>query len=261
MTYPRSTLGIGFWTSLDTKASHTPRTPETSRPVELTIESMSAECPRVPTKIGKEPFGTVEFIDIVRLARVGLIPVTLWMSATKSSAARCTPNQSSGETKTGAACWPLMTGKVSRLGWKVTQEGAPIDASTMSKLARSAERRDKARVPQSAILSSSQDSVWYNSSFLYLSGWSRKVLQGQLPSKKRINFGYGERLSFPWSFSSENKNPFSVVRVALSAVAYFYSWALVHLILTAGPSDVIRPTLSTVNRFKEARIQCKQASR
>lgn len=242
MTYPRSTSGIGFWTSLDTKASHAPRTPETSKPVELTIESMSAECPIVPTKIGRDPLGTVEFTGIVRLARVGLTPVTLWMSATKSPAARCTPGQSSGETKTGAACWPLITGKVSLLDWKATQEGAPIDPCTTSKLARSAKRRDKARVPWSAILSSSQDSVWYISSFLYylddLAKYFRdnyRLKRGSI-SATMNGKAFRDHSAVRTKIRSQSYSwPFPSYRTSILEPWFTWSWQPTHLMSFARP--------------------------
>lgn len=64
--------------------------------------------------------------SVVKLVRDGSTPVTRWMSAAKSAAARCTPGQSSADNRIGVA-WPLLTiGNVEAEDLKVVQVFCPM---------------------------------------------------------------------------------------------------------------------------------------
>lgn len=99
MTYAFEIPGRGFETTFVMNASHCPSIDETSSFVWLTIAEMREECPSVPMIIG----AVEEWIVAVTFEILGVMPVTLSMSETKSEAARWTPWRSSDEVKIGVA--------------------------------------------------------------------------------------------------------------------------------------------------------------
>lgn len=123
ITYAEAIPGSGFFTSFVMKASQLPWMDETSSFVLLTTASMSEDLPSVPMIIAEDVFGGE---DAVAFAIDGFTPVTRWMSAAKSNAARCTPGQSSSESRIGVPL-PLDTmGNVDGEEENATQEVCPM---------------------------------------------------------------------------------------------------------------------------------------
>ena len=84
ITYAFATPGRGFETTLVMNDSQFPEIEDTSSRVRLTIASIKEDFPRVPIMIGVADVLTSEVTFVI----FGVIPVTLSMSETKSSAAR-----------------------------------------------------------------------------------------------------------------------------------------------------------------------------